>query len=346
MFEGTLGIDKKMLLIWLSSFCKSMDKFLKIAFLLLLANVMRAQQHETYGENNFQYGFSFKGKLEIGAKKGSPLIKFRFSANAGIGSEWIYEGLYPTFNTELEFYNGGLGSRKGKNNRTVWSFDVICALTMTAGIRNHFQQKYTGLLQHRNVPLYYFADFVNPALQNPYSNSLSLGTNLIFASGRETQRVGFLNLHPYEPIQLSYYNDGTPFGIMGLGDGKDRYYTGGGVLSYHLPLYTAVNQFEASYHKFTGFTLNAFELSNEMNLSYVYYDDMTQSDYNKSRWSIGVANVDKGFGLNVTDYNTVNWDGQHLIHWIIFNAFHLVSESPYRSIEPSYFYKTSNILIN
>jgi len=323
-----------------------MRNYLKIALLLLWATIARAQQRETFGNNNFQYGFSFKGKLEIGLKKNSPPFYFRLSANAGIGSEWIYEGIYPTFHTEMQLYNGGIGSRKGKNNKTVTSFDVIFAFTVTGGVRNHFQRKYADLLQYRNVPLYYFADFVNPALQNPYGNSLSLGTNIIFAAGREMQRVGFLNLHPYEPIQLSYYNDGTPFGIMGLGDGKDRYYTGGGVLSYHAPLYTAVNQFEASYHKFTGFTLNAFELSNEMNLSYVYYDDQTQSDYNKSRWSFGLANVDKGFGLNATHYNSTQYDGQHMIHWIVYNAFHLVKEKSYPAIEPSYFYKTSNILIN
>lgn len=313
--------------------------------ILLMAGFSYSQNHVEYEKNDFQYGFSLKAKLEFGIKKDVPIWHYRFSANAGIGSQWVFEGLYPTFNTEMQIYNGGLGSRnkKGRNRTTV---DAIFALTLTTGFHNNFRKNNDNILEYRNVPLYYFADFVNPALQNPYKNSLSLGTNVIVSSTRELQRVGFLNLHPFEEFQISYYNDGTPFGKLGLGDGKDRYFTGGGVVSVHTKLYTTVNLFEASYHKFTGYTLNAFELSNEMNLSYVYYEDQSQSDFNKSKWSVSAGNVSDGFGLAVSHYNSIKCDGQHLIHWIIYNAFHLVEEKAYYALEPAYYFKTNTVKIN
>jgi len=152
--------------------------------------------------------------------------------------------------------------------------DFITAFTLTSGFNNYFTSEHLAdTVNWHLMPLYYFADFVNPALENPYNYSLSLGTNVIASTDKNktVQRIGFLNIH-LESLQFSYYNDGgSPFDELYLGDSKDRYYTGGAMLSYSGLQKDFVNHIELSFHKFTGYTKNAFEVSNKLDLTYVNY---------------------------------------------------------------------------
>lgn len=228
------------------------------------------------------------------------------------------------------------------------TLDAIVALTLTAG---HLHSNFSDVnsVINRQNPLRYFADFAIPSLQNPYNYSISLGTNLVITSdgGRAFQRLGFLNLN-HSGLQLSYYNDGTPFQHFFLGDGKDRYYTGGGVLSYNNGNGTYEQfksySFEVSYHKFSGYNQNSFELSNSLNASNVDYKNTDQRYYNKSLWKFNAFSNDvyNGFGLALSAYNSVRFDGQHLIHWLIDNSFHIVPYNTSFTIEPSYYIKSTN----
>lgn len=294
-----------------------------------------------------QYGATLKAKVEFTPNsKNEAVINFRVSSCFGVAGKWMADELYPSINTEVQLYNGGLGSRSLPKNRYL-TLDGIVAFTLTAG---HLHDNFGPAMAmvNRNNPLRYFADFAIPSLQNPYNYSISLGTNLIFTSdsGRMFQRVGFLNLN-HSGLQLSYYNDGTPFQHFFLGDGKDRYYTGGGVLSYNNGMGTYDQfqsySFEASYHKFSGYNQNSFELSNSINASNVDYKNTDQRYYNKSLWKFNVQSNDtyNGFGVACAAYNSVRFDGQHLIHWLIDNSFHIVPYNFSIAIEPSYYITSS-----
>lgn len=279
---------------------------------------------------SFQYGFSIKGILEFEFINEKPNPVFRLTADVGVGSDYLCKSIYPTINTEFQLYNGGIGSRNAGGFLNL-AFDAITAFTVTTGIKNHFSEKFKNNLPDRNVPLYYFADFAIPALQNPFSNSFSLGTNLIFTTtkGKKNQRIGFINFH-IENFQLSYYNDGgVPIHDIYLGDRADRYYTGGGVISLNFPNHVAINRIEISYHKHTGYSRSAFEVSNETYLDYMNYHDDSQKDFNKSLYNFKVYNSKTGLALNYAWYNNVSWDIQHRLHYALFNAFHMVKYREY-----------------
>jgi len=231
----------------------------------------------------------------------------------------------PSYNLELQLYNGGIGSPAYGKLRHRTTLDVINAFTLTGGTDYLLKNSRAGLLPGNRLPLYYFADFVYPALVNPYHFSVSLGTNLIFSTdhGKTAQRVGFINLHQGR-FQFSYYNDGG-YGInnLQLGDHYDRYYTGGGILSYSLdPNNQYVSLIELGFHKFSGFTENAFNLSNLAGLSFVNYSDPAQQYYNKGCYSLHLANLNTGFGLTIKRENDYANDFQSLIHYVIYDAYH------------------------
>lgn len=285
-----------------------------------------------------QLGFSVKATLEAG-RKATPFINFRLSATAGVASDFIGPWIYPSFHTEFQLYNGGLGSG---NDRLTKGFllDIIAAVTVTTGVNNQLASGKSSIYTERNVPLYYFSNFALPALQNPFDHSLSVGTNFIVSTDRQKsfQRIGFVNLHAWR-LQLSYYNDGGfPFSDIFLGDRRDRYYTGGGTLSYNGKRHTLLETVELGYHKFTGYTRGAFEVSNKLNLAYVNYRNKEQHKYNRSLWVLNLANPSRGFGINLRTYNYIDQDIQHKIHWGLSDAYHISPYPAYWGINASYYY--------
>lgn len=300
--------------------------------------------------NNVQYGASIKAKINFcPTSKNERKINYRLSTCFGVASKWIVDEIYPAINTEISLYNGGLGSGSIEKNRYC-SLDAIIAFTLTSGhLNDNYNRNYA--IVNRNVPLKYFGDFAIPALVNPYNYSVSLGTNLVFSTEKNKlfQRLGFLDIQ-HSGVQFSYYNDGTPFQHLLLGDGKDRYYTGGGSISYSNSFGDIPNlrsfSIELSYHKFTGYSENAFEISNSISGSVVNYSDKNQSFFNKSLWrgTVMMTSENNGIGFSYSDYNSPSMDGQHLIHWLVNNSFHFVRCNRYSSYEPfafAYFNKIS-----
>jgi hypothetical protein len=306
-----------------------------------------AQSKRIYSANElgFQYGFSLKGIVEFPLSKGEPAF-FRLCSDLGLGSNVLARGLYFSINTELQLYNGGLGNNARKGHRDPkYTFDIISAFSLTTGFNNYLNKDSLPAINSRNIPLYYFSNFTYPALQNPYNYSLTAGTNFIFTLDKHKapQRVGFLNIH-VNRLQLSYYNDGgAPFDRTYLGDGKDRFYSGGALLSFHGKNSGFLNLVELSFSKFTGYTKDAFEVSNKLDLAFVNYNNREQNYYNKSLWSLNVSNPERGFGIYFNRYNYTPWDMQHLIHFSIYNSYHLVPYKDYFSVGGSYLHNYNNI---
>ncbi len=324
-----------------------LQRFLYTILCCAVATLCYAQEklHLKTSTNGLQYGFSVKAQLECSTVKQTQAPHVRIALAGGIGSSFIDNNIYPTLNTELQLYNNGLGSSKPGKKKPGIDLDFVTALTLTAGVKDFLQQSRMQLLINRNVPLYYFADFGLPALKNPFAYSFSIGTNFIFTNDKDKQfqRTGFVNFH-FNRFQISYSNDGgVPLSNIYLGDRKDRYYTGSVLLSYHGKPYTAVNLVELSYHKFTGYTQNSFEASNQFDFAYVNYKKTAERFYNKSLFTLNVANPVQGYGFNVKLYNKTKWDVQHLIHWSIYNSYHLVPYKEHISLSGTYYLSQTTV---
>ncbi len=338
-----------------------------IYFLFLFPCVLFGQQID-----KAQFGFTIRATFEIPAysdkilqkSENEPKFNFRISASAGVANRWVSDNLYPSVNLELQLYKGGIGGAKryynlekkdsitekfSKKINTAFEnsnpkkvdfplqLDAILAFTLTAGFVNDHPD--------HNSLLRYFSDFATPSLRNPYSSSLSLGTNMVITtdSRRKFQRLGFFNLN-VKGVQLSYYNDGG-FGFrnINLGDKEDRFYTGGGSLSYDFTDKNNWITIEVSAHKFTGNTKSAFEFSNETESKTVRYKDPSQYPYNKSvlRANFIYQNHhDFGFGFSFSAFN--KFDIQHFIHRLTSDSYHIVLEKPYYYLEPYFLYHTKN----
>ena len=174
----------------------------------------------------FEYGASDKFTFEV-----QTFSNFRLSLTGGIGKriEGI-ECIYPAAHLEMQLYNGGIGSSLLYSRQRRLTADFVASVLITGGVRevgpDGFAERYS--------PLNFFSDLSATPLQNPYYNSISLGSNYVISTNRdrENQLVGVFNLNAERIVQVTYYNDGTPFGNW-IGDGYDRYYTGGGMLSYY-----------------------------------------------------------------------------------------------------------------
>jgi hypothetical protein len=293
--------------------------------------------NSTPRENNLQYGMTIKASLLFDLRNHHPEPYFRLGIDAGVGSAFIANWLYPTVNLELDIYNGGLGTRNRSGYYYGWDRDLIPAFTLTGGGPNHFRR---GMDPNRYDNLYYFANFARPALQNPYDYSFSFGTLWCFSSdtAKKTQRIGFLDFNIAGRVQFSYYNDGAaPFSFTNLGDSYDRYHTGGGMLSYNGPRNTLLNTIELSYHKFTGFTQSSFEASNKMYFAFMDYHDPQQQFFNRSLFDLVLANPFRGYGLQIENYNSVAWDLQHAIHTTVLDTYHMVPYPEYFTIGVTYY---------
>ena len=227
-------------------------------YVFLCNHKVFAQSKRVYSSNelSFQYGFTLKGLVEFSLKKSSQKPIFRLCADFGIGSNLLTRALYFSVNNELQLYNGGLGSRRREGHKKpAIKVDFINAFTLTSGFNNYLTSDSFPVIQssNRSAPLYYFSNFTYPALQDPYSYSFSAGTVFVhsFDKLKSNQRLGFFNIH-LKRMQFSYYNDGgAPFDETYLGDSKDRYYSGGALISYKGNTQTSLNLIELSFNNGT-----------------------------------------------------------------------------------------------
>lgn len=320
-----------------------MNFIVYISLLLYISSFSAcAQVSRTYNQNQLglQYGASLKAAIEFGNK--APLL--RLGVTSGV-SRQILNFLYPAYNIEIQLYNGGLGSRsRTPVQKKLISFDLINAFMLTLGSQNMIKKTGAESVNNWNVPLYCFADFSYPSLLNPYKYSLSFGTNIILPitdKAKSKQRIGIINIH-IGRFQFSYYNDGgLLIPDLYLGDAEDRFYTGGGVFSYHLPASNAIDLIELSFHKFSGYSKHSFQLADELEFAFVNYKDPSQEYYNKGYFGLNIASTTKGIGLNYRLNNGYSSDFQHKIHYQGNYSYHF-SPYPVRHTLSTNYYKAFN----
>lgn len=135
------------------------------------------------------------------------------SGTAGIGVSRQFGFVEPGVNLAVNFYNGGLGARENSNKLHVDA--VITGKVTVGGGKGDPMSIY---------PLHLDS---GTGLTDNYRYSATMGSNLIFNNSGRNQHVGFVQLRA-ENFSFQTYNDFGGFQKIGISDGYDRWWTGGG----------------------------------------------------------------------------------------------------------------------
>ena len=292
---------------------------IKRLFLLIFSILNFCSLEAQNSPETVQVGLAVKTTLDIGE-----FTNYNISVIGGAGFHpFELKAIYPTLNMGFSLYNRGefLSSYEFGFWRTY--LDGFLNFTVTGG---DFRQSID--FRKRYVPLYHFSDLLPAPLHNPFQHSVSIGTNLVFPffdNKKESQRVGYSGIMVDRHLQFNIYNEGSYWGRYKLGDKEDRYFTGGGAFSYHIDSYYLVNQFELSFHKFTGYETNTFQVANALQLDFIPYRKESVFFYNKNRWRFTASNYSKNFAVHITLPNTdrdiqdkIHFDGDYTYHLDIF----------------------------
>lgn len=266
----------------------------------------------------FQYGIASKLNIEFKINENP---NFKLSITGGIGYN-IENVFFPAVHTGIILFNKGtIGSHLNDSwtkIRAHYFYNAIGAIRLDKRNYSYFE---------RQVPFYHFSDFTANPLQNPYKSSLSFGKIWINLPKNKRQQIGLFNANIVGRAQITYYNDGG-FGLEILGDKRDRYYTGGILISYHGNERDDIDLIELSYHKFTGYVKHAFDIAEKLQMDFLIYADTSQFALNHQRWKLTVSDLSSGFSGNIAIYDSNSIDLQDFIHF--------KTNVPYH---PDYFHK-------
>ena len=279
-----------------------------------------AQNEINFTDSNFQYGIATKLNIEFGYRFGTKFTEirknffspsYRLSLTGGIGYNTRGNiGFLPTIHSGFLLFNkGNIGADQ---SRKWWKKPEIHFFTNIIATVQIDKKDFSPL--ERSVHFYHFSEFTANPLQNPYKSSVSYGVNWVRVEKDKIQRIGYLNMNISSRAQISYYNDGGP--VLGwAGDNRDRYYTGGLVISYHGNLKDKIDLLELSYHKYTGYQKYAFDVADKLQIDYLNYKDRNQFSYNQQRWRLNFSNISSGYGGSVSVFNLNSIDLQDFLHF-------------------------------
>ncbi len=177
-----------------------------------------------------------------------------------------------------------------------------------------------------------------------------ISTNFILNNHLRNQAVGAFNL-TLKDFSVNYYNDGGPlvrdlipflkfrrrkWGIPGIGiaDGFDRWWTGGGYITIHGYDHTIAKRIDISYDQFTGYSDLIYELSNILGINVPHYREQDTADitttpaaFNASTYNLKVfyhenSAIDVGILGSLTTKRGRYWGFQDLIHISRKSALH------------------------
>ncbi|MEP7197028.1 MAG: hypothetical protein ABI851_10950 [Saprospiraceae bacterium] len=271
-------------------------------------------------------------RFQIGAPPKYYPANFSCGINFGFHREIKIEKnfyLDLSFQPGITLYQRGLGTSileytdtDSKNNiedkiirqSSSSQIDLINAVSITLG-----GAKKPNQIRIENKSFQYF---YKSSLTQDYNSSLTLGSNFITNINGRHQQVGFARISIWQAA-IHYYNDGTPFQHLFIGDGKDRWWTGGGFIQYGndrmiVPEDPEMKRFRfsfvAGFDRFTGYSHGMFELGNALKQSFVLHKDPRQYFLNSGRIYLLANDLMKDYAISLSANNIPWLDVQNLIH--------------------------------
>lgn len=204
-------------------------------------------------------------------------------------------GLF-NFSVNLSIYNKSLGNSL---NLLYQDNQVDLTSSFTLGVIRESGPRYIRQMQTiNNTPFY--------NLRHDGEYALLVSTNFILNNHRRNQTVGAITLTTGR-FSLNYYNDGgPPINNVGLGDGFDRWWTGGvGMYLHHRDEY---NVGEFYFDQFTGYEKLMFELGGIFGMDIQDYDIFRS--FENATGKSGTYNLTQpgNFGYN---YNSSTYYGRY-----------------------------------
>lgn len=273
--------------------------FLKLLFfsygILLKAQI---PQQEFLPHSGLQYSLGMSAQVYFGK------LESNYNISACFGIQYTRSAVMLSNQLFLNLYQGGVGTSVLSNstlpfyNFSNFFLDLFLSPSATFGIGS------------QNIPVFVRpANFMSaPVIFHQYAVSGTIGSSFVINNKRRNQRTGSLNLN-FGPLSFGYYNDNMAqiFAAngFGLGDGHDRWWTGGGFINLRL-----LKNYELFYEfdRFTGFGGKLFEISEMLNLNHMYYPaedaiqskDLTNISKNEMFFNRGITS----FGIR--NYNSFN----------------------------------------
>ena len=144
-----------------------------------------------------------------------------WSGTAGVGMSYKIQkndnfGAQLNANAAVNFYNGGLGALSDSNKLHI---DQVYSAGVTLG---------SGRGQDMTINPFHLDS--GSGMVDRFKYSGTLGTNFIRNNSGRNQQVGFAQLRAFSG-SFTFYNDFDGFRKIGIADGYDRWWTGGGNLT-------------------------------------------------------------------------------------------------------------------
>jgi len=222
------------------------------------------------------------------------------SVNFGLGISRRIDNFQWGINGALNVYSGELGSPNG--GQRPLNGDLVTSFSITWG---------DGLAD--SLPLATFNHLNSAAVFNYYQKSITHAQNFVFSFRDRHQRVGMFGFK-LDRFYLQTYND---VDIL-IGDGEDRYWTGGGSLSVALE--------DGRYLKlgtdvFTGLrdpTHSSHPQVPPRGRPFLYYDQsLFDFSLNMGKTYLQLRSIDDDFNFEVSRTGWRDMGPQNLIHAVI-----------------------------
>lgn len=289
-----------------------------------------------------QWDLSGALKLEVGLNYLSKTF-ISFSAVAGVKRQMFYdkdrygEYLYKFrdnastgFQTGFTVYYNGLGDNILDNYKKT-RFDFISSVMATLGTSLQ-----SPLHRDRQRIRTFNAFLANP-ISDEFNHSFTVGSNVVLNTDKRNQITGFINGNIARIVRFGYMNDGPPYGIIGLGDRYDRWWTGSMFVEvfldrgYQEELETPYldSKFIYTFDRFTGNVQEAYEVSNLLGFKYVPDYNLEENYYNNSRDKLGFESFSLGYEISVQRLGQLEFDFQDEIHKRLAMPYHLTYAKPY-----------------
>ncbi|NOT38618.1 MAG: hypothetical protein HOP11_14695 [Saprospiraceae bacterium] len=298
----------------------------KIAFSLLLTACLHTILYSQDVRQNI--GIIGFARIEFGLPKRNYVTNISAGINLGFHREIpVTKNFYVdiAFQPGITLYQNGIGTsilefnKKDETNNiedkilrqsSNSQIDIVNGFSITLGGAKKPLQ-----IQHENKNFHFF---YRSSLVQDYNSSITLGTNFISNFNGRHQQVGFARATIWKAV-IAYYNDGTPYQYILTGDGKDRWWTGGGYFQYGNDRLVDSSDskrfsFALGFDRFTGYSHGMFELSNILKQAIVLHKDERQYFLNSGKVYLVANDLRRDYSVNFS-LNNMPWlDIQNLIH--------------------------------